>query len=51
MSTRSEYEAAKRTYHKTGKALRQHHSAATTKAYAQAKRGYHQLGRKLAKGK
>jgi hypothetical protein len=49
MSLRSEYEAAKRNYHKTGEALRKRHSAATTKAYQGAKREYHSLGKKLAK--
>jgi hypothetical protein len=49
MSLRKEYEAAKRAYHKTGKALREQHTAAHGKAYAAAKRDYHALGKKLAK--
>lgn len=52
MSTRSEYEAAKRKYHTLGKALFNSHGRArgeARKKYETAKREYHALGRKLMK--
>jgi len=52
MSTRSEYEAAKRAYHTKGRALMNSHGSArgeARKAYEAAKRAYHTAGRKLAK--
>lgn len=54
MSTRSEYEAAKRLYKKVGAALRtaneKHLPAARglKRDYATVKREYHRLGKKVA---
>lgn len=55
MSTRSEYEAAKREYHRTGNLLAKQRGKNTAKArgieasYHAAKKEYHTLGNKLAK--
>ena len=50
MSLRSDYVAAKRRYHQTGKAaMATHRNSEAHKLYEAAKRSYHTLGRKLAK--
>jgi hypothetical protein len=54
MSARSEYIAAKKEYHRAGKALAHATGASRTerrRAYVEATREYHRTGNRLRKGK